>query len=92
MNRPLTKILQSWLEHNEGWWNKAVLTRMEWKYDDSYRLYSPDTVGRKLREATEDEMILSRQNNRGQTEYSGKIVRKIEKYEYDPINRVMKMV
>lgn len=87
MVRPLTKILQSWLEHNEGWWNKAYLLKLDWKYDGSYKTYSADTVGRKLREATEEGLILSRTNNKGQTEYSGKEVKKTE-YRIDPIRGV----
>lgn len=86
--RKLTKILQNWLQENEGWFNKAYLLTLTWKYDGESRTYSADTVGRKLREATEEGLILSRTNNKGQTEYSGKEVKKTE-YVFDPIRRVM---
>ncbi len=89
--RKLTKILQVYLQQHEGWINKAELLRLEWRYDGSFKTYSPDTVGRKLREATEEGMILARTNERGQTEYSASPVKKVE-YVVDPITRLARRV
>lgn len=72
MKRSLPILLKRWLDNNEGWHNKAKITRMEWRYEGSHKTYSTDTVGRALREASEGNLILKRETERGQVEYSSK--------------------
>lgn len=81
MKKPLTRILTDWLNVNEGQWNKAALVSMVWKYPDSYKSYSPETVGRKLRIIAEEGLVSSEIRN-GQTWYWGQ---KPKQWRYDEV-------
>lgn len=77
MKITLAKSLVNWLQNNEGKWNKAALVSKEWKYHNSYKRYSPETVGRTLRTLAE-EGVIGREEVKGQTWYWGTKPKKIE--------------
>ena len=56
-------------QYNELWHNKAAITRIEWKNAKDKTTYSPENVGRRLRDLEQDHIICVRYDKHLNAEY-----------------------
>lgn len=70
MKHSLYNDLKAFFERNKDvWHSKAALTRLDWPNKKDRSVYSPENVGRRLRELEEDHIICVRYDANLNAEY-----------------------